>query len=132
MVQNTNPTEITAMDLYFSPLACSMASRIAFYEAGSAARFHYVDGRSKKLEDGTDYLTINPLGQVPALRLGDGEVVLENPVVLTAIADALPNSGLIPLAGTPRRRVTQWLNFITSELHKAVFTPLLDPASNDG
>ena len=31
------------MDLYFSPLACSMATRIALYEAGVAANYFEVD-----------------------------------------------------------------------------------------
>jgi glutathione S-transferase len=118
------------MDLYFSPLACSMATRIALYEAGADARFHYVDGKTKKLEDGSDYLKINPIGQVPALKTPDGQVMTQNPVILLAVADAYPK--LAPRDNTERTELMQWLNFITSELHKVVFTPLLDPTSNDG
>jgi glutathione S-transferase len=121
-----------AMELYFSPLACSMATRIALYEAGATATFLAVDSRSKRVADGTDYLAVNPLGQVPALRTDDGEVLTENPVVLQYVADAHPQSGLAPRDGMARYRLQQWLNFTTSELHKAVFTPLLDPKSNDG
>jgi glutathione S-transferase len=36
------------MDLHFSPLACSMAIRIAFYEAGIAGNFVAVDTQAKK------------------------------------------------------------------------------------
>ena len=63
------------MDLYFSPLACSMGTRIAFYEAGIEACFIAVDTRAKRLADGTDFLAINPMGQVPVLRMDNGELL---------------------------------------------------------
>ena len=44
----------------------------------------------------------------------------------------VPDAGLAPAGGMPRYRLQQWLNFITSELHKVVFIPLLDPSSGDG
>lgn len=120
------------MDLYFSPLSCSMATRIALYEAGAEARFCQVDNRAKRLADGADFLAINPMGQVPVLRTEEGELLTQNPVVLQYVADRHPQSGLMPADGAERYRVQQWLNFITSELHKLVFTPLLDTRSNDG
>jgi glutathione S-transferase len=115
-----------AMDVYFSPLACSMASRIALYEAGAAANFIEVDPKTKLTLDGTDYHTVNPLGLVPALRTDDGTVLLENAAILQFIADRYPAAGLAPRDGLPRVRLQQWLSFIGTELHKAVFVPLLD------
>lgn len=120
------------MDLYFSPLACSMATRIALYEAEAPANFIPVDLRSRRLEDGSDFLTVNPMGQVPVLRTDDGELLTENPVVLQYVADQFPDSHTAPQGGMARYRLQQWLNFITSELHKLVFNPLLDPKSIDG
>ncbi len=118
------------MDLYFSPLACSMATRIALYEIGAPARFIMVDTKAKRVEDGSDFLAVNGMGQVPVLRTDDGELLTENPVVLQYVADRYPASGLAPAAGSfARYRMQQWLNFTTSELHKAVFTTLLDPKS---
>ncbi len=118
------------MDLYFSPLACSMATRIALYEIGTPARFIMVDTKAKRVEDGSDFLAVNGMGQVPVLRTDDGELLTENPVVLQYVADRYPASGLAPAAGSfARYRMQQWLNFTTSELHKAVFTTLLDPKS---
>jgi glutathione S-transferase len=99
---------------------------------GAAARFHQVDNRQKRLAGGSDFLAINAMGQVPVLRTDDGELLTENPVVLQFVADQYPDSGLVPRDGMPRYRVEQWLNFITSELHKLVFNPLLDPRSEDG
>lgn len=119
------------MDLYFSPLACSMATRIVFYEAGIEARFLAVDTRAKRLADGTDFLTVNPMGQVPVLRMDNGELLTENPAVLQYVADARPQAGLAPRDGIARYRLQQWLNFISTELHKVVFVPLLDPTMPD-
>ena len=120
------------MDLYFSPLACSMATHIALYEIGAPAKFCQVDTKTKRVADGSDFLAINPMGQVPVLRTDDGELLTENPVVLQYVADTHPGSGLAPSDGMARYRLQQWLNFITSELHKLVFSPLLDPKSPDG
>jgi len=120
------------MDLYFSPLACSMATRIALYELGAEARFIQVDTRSKRVEDGGDFLAVNSMGQVPVLRTDTGELLTENPAVLQYVADRFPGSGLAPPGGVERYRLQQWLNFTTSELHKVVFVPLLDPKASEG
>ena len=124
------------MDLYFAPLACSMASRITIYEANAAANFIYVDIHSdpekRLLADGSDYHAINPMGQVPAIRTDDGDVIAENPVVLQYVADLYPQSGLAPLSGVERYRLLQWLNFISTELHKATYIPLLNRSSAEG
>jgi glutathione S-transferase len=120
------------MDLYFSPLACSMATRIALYEAGADARFLQVDLKAKRIADGSDFLAVNPMGQVPVLRTDAGELLRENPVVLQYAADQYPAAGLAPDAGMPRYRLQQWLSFIGTELHKQVFVPLLDAKGPDG
>lgn len=114
------------MDVYFSPLACSMASRIALYEAGAPAHFIEVDARTKRTLDDADYLAVNPLGMVPALRTDDGEVLTENAAILQWIADRFPAAALAPAGGMARSRLQQWLSFIGTELHKALFVPLFD------
>lgn len=124
------------MDFYYAPLACSMATRIALYEAGAAVNFIYVDihtnPKTRLLADGTDYFPINPMGQVPAIRTEAGEVITENTVVLQYVADQFPASQLAPAGGIQRYRLLQWLSFITTELHKATYIPLLSRDSNDG
>jgi glutathione S-transferase len=72
------------------------------------------------------------MGQVPVLRTDAGEVLTENPVVLQYVAESFPNAGLAPWDAGGRYRLQQWLSFIGSELHKTVFTPLLDPSSPAG
>lgn len=116
------------MELYFSPLACSLATRIALYEADANARFIEVDTKSKQLRDGSDFYPINPLGQVPVLRTNEGWLLRENTAILPYVADAFPAARLAPAAGTAERaKLHEWLGFIGTELHKGVFVPLLDP-----
>ena len=119
------------MQLYFSPGACSLASHITLREAGLNVDLKRADTKTKKLEDGSDYFAVNSKGAVPALRLDNGQVLTEGPVILQYLADQKPESHLLPKAGTLERyRVQEWLNYITSEVHKT-FSPLFNPASND-
>src|SRR5579864_1998652 len=116
------------MDLYFAPLACSLATRIALYEAGAQAGFIQVDTKRKRLRDGSDFYPVNALGQVPVLRTDEGWLLTENTAILPYVADQFPSAQLAPPAGTAERaKLQQWLGFISTELHKAVFVPLLDP-----
>ena len=114
------------MDLYFSPLACSMATRIALYEAGHQANFIEVDPKTKKvLKDNSDFYAINSLGLVPVVRTDDGVILTENAAILQHVAEKLADSGLGAKEGVERSRLQQWLCFIGTELHKGLFTPLL-------
>ena len=115
------------MDLYFSPLACSMATRVALYEAGAEANYLEVDPPTKKvLKDGSDFRTVNPIGLVPTLRTDEGVVLTENAAILQYVADRFPQSGLGAAQGIDRTRLHQWLCFIGTELHKGLFVPVLD------
>lgn len=128
--------ERRVVDVYFAPLACSMATRIALYESGATANFIYVDihtnPATRLLADGSDYYAVNPMGQVPALRTEEGEMITENPVVLQYVADRYSGGRLAPSDGLPRYKLQQWLNFIATELHKATYIPLLDRHSPEG
>lgn len=125
------------MKLYFSPMACSLSARIAIYEAEAlepgfeAVEFVEVDTRTQLANDGVDYRRVHGLGLVPALALPSGEVLTENAAVLQYIAEAHPRARLIPADSFGRARVRQWLSFIGTELHKAVFLPLLDRAAQE-
>jgi len=109
------------MKLYYSPGACSMSPHIVLAESGVPAELVKVSLQSHKLEDGSDYYAVNSKGAVPALRLDDGSLLTEGPVIVQYIADKAPASKLVPAHGTLERyRVQEWLNFITSELHKSL------------
>lgn len=119
------------MKLYYAPSACSMAVHIALRETGQKFELVKVDLRQHKTESGEDYYQINPKGYVPALRLDNGEVLTEDAVLLQYVADQKPDSNLAPRAGTMERyRLMEWLNFISSEIHKtlgALFNPKITP-----
>jgi glutathione S-transferase len=114
------------MQLYFAPGVCSLASHIALREAGASFDLVKADIKAHKLADGGDFYAVNSKGSVPVLRLDDGQLLTEGPAILQYIADKFPASKLAPANGTlERTRVQEWLNFVTSELHKT-FTPLFD------
>ena len=114
------------MKLYYSPGACSLSPHIALLEAGLPADLVRVDLRTHKLDGGDDYHHVHVKGYVPLLELDSGERLSEGPAIVQYIADRNPASGLAPAAGTMERyRLQEWLNFITSELHKS-FSPLFD------
>ncbi|MBB4368782.1 glutathione S-transferase [Bradyrhizobium sp. cir1] len=113
------------LQLYFSPMACSLASRIALMEAGLDARYHLVHLRTKQVaDDDSDFRTVSPKGAVPVLVLENGERLTECAAVLQYIADLKPETGLAPRFGDPDRyRLQEWLSFIGAEIHKAFLFP---------
>ena len=117
------------MKLYYSPGACSLSPHIALHEAGLKFEAIAAPTKTHKLEDGTDYYTINPLGYVPLLVLDDGRKLREGPAIVQYIADQVPAKNLAPANGTfERSRLQEMLNFIGTELHKG-FSPLFNPAT---
>jgi glutathione S-transferase len=115
------------MKLYYSPGACSLSPHIALHEAGLAFTPVLASTKSHKLQDGTDYYSINPLGYVPMLELDDGTRLREGPVIVQYIADQVPLKMLAPVNGSLQRyRLQEWLTFIGTEIHKG-FSPLFKP-----
>ncbi|MDN3274611.1 glutathione binding-like protein [Frankia sp. RB7] len=113
------------LQLYFSPMACSLASRIALMEAGLDARYHLVHlGTKKVADDDGDFRGISPKSAVPVLVLENGERLTESAAVLQYIADLNPERGLAPRPGeADRYRLQEWLSFIGTEIHKAFLFP---------
>ncbi len=115
------------MKLYYSPGACSLSPHIVMREAGMPVNLVKVDLGARKTANGEDYTAINPKGYVPVLQLDDGSVLTEGPAIVQYLADRAPSSKLAPAAGTMERyRLVEWLNFLTSEIHKG-FSPLFNP-----
>lgn len=119
------------MKLYYTPGACSQAPHIILHELGLAHDSERVDLRSRQTEAGRDYLKINPKGAVPALETDSGDVLTENAVILQFLGDRSGMGEVLPPIGDFRRyRVLEWLNFISTELHKS-FAPLFSPDAGD-
>ena len=112
------------MKLYYSPGACSLHPHITLREADVPLELERVNLASHKLRDGSDYYAVNPKGYVPALRLDDGTLPhrrrRHRPVRRRPETGEEADSR----AGTwSAYHVQEWLNFISSEIHKA-FGPL--------
>ena len=113
----------------YSPGACSLSPHITLNESGLAFDLILAPTKTHKLEDGTDYYSINPLGYVPLLELDDGTRLTEGPAIVQYIADQVPAKNLAPVNGTvARAQLQSWLNFIGTEVHKGL-SPLFNPAT---
>lgn len=110
------------MKLYYTPGVCSLAPHVILQEIGQPFTLEKVDIKNKTTESGKNYLDISPRGAVPLLELDNGETIGEGVVILQYLADNAPHSNLAPIYGTmPRIRLNEWLNFITTDLHKSFF-----------
>ena len=118
------------MELFASPMACSLASHITALEAGLPVKVRFVE--NKKTDDGGDYFAISSKGYVPALRLDDGVILNEGPSVLQYLADRKPEAGLAPAWGTVERyQLIDTLNYLSTELHKRIFYNVFNPKAAD-
>jgi glutathione S-transferase len=113
------------MRLYYLPGASSLLPHIVLVESGLFFDAVKVNERSKTLDDGGDYLAVNPLGYVPALQLEDGRVLTEAASIAQYVADRVPAKQLAPPNGTfARAKLQSWLNFISSEIQVGCFCAL--------
>jgi glutathione S-transferase len=114
------------MKLFFSPGACSLSPHIILREAGLSFELDQVNLGTKQTASGKDFWQINPKGYVPALQLDNGQILTEGPVIVQYLADQVPRKHLAPTAGSLERfHLMEWLNFISTELHKT-FSPLFN------
>ncbi len=117
------------MKLYYSPGACSLSPHIVAREAGIKIDLQKVNTKDKTMDGGGDFWQVNAKGYVPTLELDNGERLTEGPAIVQYLADQKPDSGLAPKNGTMERyRLQEWLNFLTSEIHKQ-FSPLFRPTT---
>ena len=115
------------MKLYYAPGACSLSPHIVARELGINVELKKVNNKEKKVEDGADFWQVNGKGYVPVLELDNGQRLTEGPAIVQYLADQKPEAGLAPKNGTIERyRLQEWLNFLTSEVHKQ-FSPLFKP-----
>ncbi|TDB63085.1 glutathione transferase GstA [Photorhabdus khanii] len=119
------------MKLYYQPGTCSLSPHIILREAGLSFSVIKVDLKTKKTENGDDFLAVNPKGQVPTLLLDNNEILTEGSVIVQYIADQKPEKKLIAPAGTMERyHQLECLSYISSEIHKG-YSPLFLPGTPD-
>ncbi|MGA8147848.1 MAG: glutathione transferase GstA [Gallionellaceae bacterium] len=119
------------LKLYYVPGTCSLCPHIVLHEAGLDFSLEKVNPGDKKTETAQDYNAINPKSNVPALVMNDGQLLTEVAVIVQYLADLAPEKKLAPPAGTlARYRLQEWLNFISSEIHKG-YSPLFNPKLTD-
>ena len=96
--------------LYTHPMSRGRVARWALEETGLPYRTEYLEyGTTMK---SPEYLAINPMGKVPALRHGD-TVVTENAAIAMYLADLVPDKGLAPPVGSPERgSYYRWISFM--------------------
>lgn len=102
-----------AITLYHCPNSRSNIGMYLLEELGLPYEVQVVDVRAG---DGQkpEYLAINPLGKVPAIRDGD-EMVSETGAICVYLGDKHPDANLAPPIGDPRRGAyLRWLFFATS------------------
>jgi glutathione S-transferase len=115
------------LKLYFAPGACSLSPHIVLREAQIPFELERVSQSKKRTASGADFWSVNPKGYVPTLQLDDGQILTEGPAIVQYLADQKPAAGLAPANGTMERyRLQEWLNFISTELHKQ-YSPLFNP-----
>ncbi len=121
------------MKIYWSPRTRSFASLWALEETGMPYEAVLTDistGAQKTL----DYLSINPMGTVPALKDGDLSVA-ELAAIIAYIAERYPDANLAPPIGDPHRaKYLQWM-FFASNIEAAItqiFTKIEMPTSSAG
>ncbi|BCA94788.1 glutathione S-transferase [Legionella antarctica] len=117
------------MKFYYCKAACSLAVRIVLNELNLDFQDVEVNLKTKKTAGGDNFLAINAKGAVPAILLDNGDVLTENQVVLQYLADTTPDQKLLaPLGDLKRYHTLEWLNYISTELHKSIgmfFNPSL-------
>lgn len=114
------------MKLFYAKGACSLAARIILNEISIAPDYEAVDLQTKQTESGQNFLAINPKGCVPTLCLENGRILTENAVIMQYLADHYEAENLLPHVGDWQRyRVLEWLNYVSTELHKG-FSPMFN------
>jgi len=112
------------LKLYFSPGACSMASRLTLEESGAKYE-EQLTSIAKGEQKSEAYLKINPRGKVPALAV-DGKVLTENVAILTYVARRFPEAKLFPADPFEEARCISTMAWFSNTVHPS-FTHIFRP-----
>jgi glutathione S-transferase len=104
---------VPAYRLYWREGSGSLVAEVALALCGAAVeRIHVADRASQR---SPDFLAINPAGQIPVLILPDGTILTETSAIVVALADAFPESGILPPTGSAARSTSlRWLMYMAT------------------
>lgn len=114
------------MKLYYGKGSCALAIHIIIKEMDLPCEFEAVDLKTKQTAHGISFPTINPKNMVPALQLNNQEILTEASIILQYLADTHKAESLLPIFGMLRYRALEWLNYVSTDLHKNC-SPLFNP-----
>ena len=104
------------LTFYTNPMSRGQIARWMLEEVGAPYEQVLLDyGTTMK---GADYLSINPMGKVPAIRHG-ARVITECAAICAYLADAFPEAGLAPDVAD-RADYYRWLFFAAGPVEAAV------------
>ncbi|MGA9580466.1 MAG: glutathione S-transferase family protein [Allosphingosinicella sp.] len=108
----------SSLTFYTNPMSRGRIVRWMLEEVGHPYETVLLDyGTTMKAPE---YLAVNPMGKVPAIRHGD-TVVTEGAAICAYLADAFPNAGLAPPPGSPKRGpYYRWMFFAAGPVEAAV------------
>jgi glutathione S-transferase len=107
------------LTLFHAPNSRSGAARCLLEELGAPYELHVLNLK-KNEQRAPDYLAVNPMGKVPAIRHGDA-LVTEQPAIFIYLADLFPQAGLAPALADPLRGpYLRWLAFYGSSFEPAI------------
>jgi glutathione S-transferase len=108
---------MATITLYTNKMSRGRIVQWMLEELGEPYDVQYVEYGPKMKS--SEYLSINPMGKVPALKHGDA-IVTETPAILAYLADAFPQKDLIPPHGSAARAAFfRWLFFTAGPLEAA-------------
>jgi glutathione S-transferase len=109
---------MNTLTLYTNPMSRGRIARWMLEEVGQPYAVEILDYKGSM--KAPDYLAINPMGKVPALRHGDA-IVTETSAICAYLADAFPEAGLAPpLRDSKRAAYFRWLFFTAGPYEAAV------------
>ncbi len=117
------------MKLYYATGTCSLSPHIVAMELGLNLTPVKTDIRKKTLENGEDFLKINPKGQVPTLQLDNGEILTEGVAIVQYLASLVPGNKMVP-EGFAKFKQLELLNFVATEVHKT-YSGFFAPGATD-
>ncbi|KAL6241103.1 hypothetical protein RBB50_012007 [Rhinocladiella similis] len=112
------------LHFYYAPGACSLASHILLHEAGVPFTTTRLSVRPAFPDD---YAYINSKKRVPVLSF-NGDFITENPAVMLAVSQLVPEKNLMGKTDLEKVRVLEWMNWLSASVHGQAYGMILRPS----